>query len=517
MRVILAQVPSTDRRTGLLVGTLATFFALDAAFLGSVAGIGFAPVALAQAVVEVLPGAITVPLIELLQFWAERLLIAGVIVAFFAAGALAGAFAADARRRDGVVIALAAGPWAAAVVLAQLFARAKVDLPSNVLDAAIGAIVQLATLAFLVPATLRTREEVASPSRRRALLGVAGLAGLAAVGSLLGGSLLRIGNAVGDMPATARRLVKRAAPTAADERLDRLAGATARVTSNADHYIVDSALIKPHVDIAEWRLDVKGAVDQPYSLTFDQLLDLDAVEQLHTLECISNTVGGDLVSTALWTGVPLRDLLMRARPRSDAFDVVLRSVDDYTDSFPLAKALEPETLVAYLMNGNTIPQGHGYPARALIPNIYGMKNVKWLRSIELVTYDFRGYWQERGWSDIATVNTNARIDVPGRALRWSGGPTDIAGIAFAGARGISKVEVSTDGGGSWSQADVEQPLAPLTWVRWLYRWTPSGSGPFRVVVRATDGHGDLQTSVGREPFPNGATGLHAVDVVVQRA
>ena len=147
---------------------------------------------------------------------------------------------------------------------------------------------------------------------------------------------------------------------------------------------MDTTLVKPRVDVASWALEIKGQVESPFSITYDQLLDLEAVEQAHTLECISNYVGGDLISTAVWTGVPLRDLSNRAQVKATAYDVVFTSVDGYTDSIPIAKAMEERTLVAYLMNGKTVPQDHGYPARMLVPNIYGMKNVKWMRTIEVV-------------------------------------------------------------------------------------------------------------------------------------
>jgi DMSO/TMAO reductase YedYZ molybdopterin-dependent catalytic subunit len=178
--------------------------------------------------------------------------------------------------------------------------------------------------------------------------------------------------------------------------------------------------------------------------------------------------------------------------------------------------MEPETLLVYLMNGNTLPQDHGYPVRVLVPNIYGMKNVKWLRSIEVAAFDKLGYWQEQGWSDGAVVNTGARIDLPARTLRWSGGEVTIAGIAFAGARGISKVELSFDGGRSWQAAKLEAAAGPLTWRRWSTRWTPPNTGTHTLQARATDGRGDTETPVSRQPFPNGATGYHVLQVNVSR-
>ena len=152
-----------------------------------------------------------------------------------------------------------------------------------------------------------------------------------------------------------------------------------------------------------------------------------------------------------------------------------------------------------------------------MPNIYGMKNVKWLKSIECVTFDYLGYWMERGWSDLAVVNTNTRIDTPGRAAKWDGTATiPIAGIAFAGARGIAAVEVSTDGGKAFSAAELEPALGPLTWVRWKVDWTPPGTGKFAIVARSTDKTGARETEIRRGPFPNGATGWDSVDVIVTR-
>jgi hypothetical protein len=146
-----------------------------------------------------------------------------------------------------------------------------------------------------------------------------------------------------------------------------------------------------------------------------------------------------------------------------------------------------------------------------------MKNVKWLKSIECVTFDFLGYWMERGWSDVAIINTNTRIDTPSRAAKWDGATkVPIAGIAFAGARGIASVEVSTDGGATFNTAELEPTLGPLTWVRWKLDWMPPGTGKYALVARATDKTGARETEIRREPFPNGATGWDSVEVVVTR-
>jgi DMSO/TMAO reductase YedYZ molybdopterin-dependent catalytic subunit len=503
-------------RTGLLIGVLAMFLALNVAFLVSLVGLPFTPLALGQAIIDVLPGWISIPLIELLHFWAKALLVIGVLALFVLVGGVAGMFAISSGRSDASVIGVVAAPWVVAVVLGQLFAGEKIDLGTSVVDAAVGLGANALALAYLAPAAL-ARDAESAPSRRRVLLGGAALAAVAALGALpLSRAIPVAGARLGNLPAAARRLVQAVTLTPADPEIDALAGITPRVTTNEDHYTVDTTLVKPRVDIATWRLDVTGAVEAPFALTYDELLDLDAVEQVHTLECISNPTGGELISTAVWTGVRMRDLLERARPTARAFDVVLTSTDGYVDSFPIAKAMEPETVLAYLMNGNTLPQDHGYPVRVLVPNIYGMKNVKWLRSIEVATFDKLGYWQEQGWSDGAIVNTGTRIDIPARTIKWDGGQVTIAGIAFAGSRGIGKVELSFDGGRSWQAAKLEAAAGPLTWRRWSAQWTPPNVGTHTVQARATDGRGDTETPVSRQPFPNGATGYHQLQVNVGR-
>jgi DMSO/TMAO reductase YedYZ molybdopterin-dependent catalytic subunit len=503
-------------RTGVLVGALAMFLALDVAFLVSLVGLPFTPFALGQAIIDVLPGWISIPLIELLHFWAKALLVIGVLALFLLAGGVAGVFAVSSRRSDPAVLGIVAAPWIVAVVLGQLFAAEKIDLGTSLVDAAVGLAANALALSYLAPAALARDAEPVS-SRRRVLLGGAAVAAVAALGGLtLTRAIPIAGTRLGNLPSLARHLVQAVTLTPADPDIDALPGITPRITANEDHYTVDTTLVKPRVDIATWKLDVTGAVDAPFALTYEELLDLDAIEQVHTLECISNPTGGELIGTAVWTGVRMRDLLQRARPADKAFDVVLTSVDGYVDSFPIAKAMEPETLLVYLMNGKTLPQDHGYPVRTLVPNIYGMKNVKWLRSIEVATFDKLGYWQEGGWSDGAIVNTGTRIDVPARTLRWNGGEVTIAGIAFAGSRGISKVELSFDGARTWQTAKLEAAAGPLTWRRWSAQWTPPNTGTHTLQARATDGRGDTETPVSRQPFPNGATGYHQLQVNVSR-
>lgn len=515
--------------TGALAGAVAMVLALLVAYLASLIGLPYAPSSLGQAIIEVLPGWISVPLIELLEFWAQRLLVVGVLAAFVVAGAAAGIVAVDPRRSGTLVATVTVAPWLATVLGAELFAGQHIDLGGNLIDSAVGLVAFAAMLLFLQE-TIRTAPGVGAPaseatatvpmpSRRRVLAGAMAVAAVAAASAIaLGrGVEATARRATAGVLVAARRLKKTETVVPGEPAFETVERLTPRLTQNVDHYTVDTALIDPRVTPSRWALQIGGAVERPYALSFEELLDLEAVEQLHTLECISNEIGGELVSTALWTGVPLRDLLERAGVKPGAFDIVLRSVDGYSDSIRLDKALDPRTIVAYLMNGAELPEEHGFPARLLVPDIYGMKNIKWLERIEVATHDYQGYWMERGWSDSAIVNTHTRIDVPGRDLRWAGGPLVIAGIANAGQRGIRRVEVSTDGGQTWADATLEPALSPLTWVRWKLEWTPPGTGRHRIVARATDGGGETQTPVRREPFPAGATGYDQMEVNVQRA
>jgi DMSO/TMAO reductase YedYZ molybdopterin-dependent catalytic subunit len=281
------------------------------------------------------------------------------------------------------------------------------------------------------------------------------------------------------------------------------------VTPTPDFYEVSKNAYDPIVEPAGWRLDVGGLVDDPLSLTLDDIKSFPTVEQYATLCCISNEVGGDLIGNAKWRGVRLKDVLARAGLKPGVIDLVLRAADDYTDSIPLDRALADGTLLVYEMNDQPLPPEHGFPLRLLVPGIYGMKNVKWIRRIEAIDFDFKGYWQRRGWDDRAEYKTMSRIDTPKSPVK---GETTIAGIAFAGDRGVSKVEVSVDGGKTWETAEIKEPLGPYSWVLWHKRWTPGEAGSYRLVVRAADGLGDMQTSIQSPPAPNGSSGYHSITV-----
>jgi DMSO/TMAO reductase YedYZ molybdopterin-dependent catalytic subunit len=288
------------------------------------------------------------------------------------------------------------------------------------------------------------------------------------------------------------------------------------VTSNDQFYIVSKNLFTdPTVNASSWRLTVDGQVDNPFTLTYQDLLAQPMKQQYESLMCISNQVGGDLISNALWEGVPLMDLLQRAGLKAGATKVVFHAADDYTDSIHLTKALEPTTLLAVRMNGARLPQEHGFPARMLVPGIYGMKHCKWVTRIEIVNYDYQGYWQQRSWSDAAPVRMTARIDTPLTGSNVSANRiTYIAGVAFSGNKGISEVDVSTDLGQTWQRATLKQPLSDLTWVLWELVWQPPKAGTYTVIARAIDLEGNVQNPNEEPPLPNGSSGYHNITVNV---
>ncbi len=288
-----------------------------------------------------------------------------------------------------------------------------------------------------------------------------------------------------------------------------VAGLSPEVLTAEDFYTVSKNLVDPRVDVASWKLQIDGLVERPMTLTYEDVTARAMHSDYYTLQCISNLVGGDLWGNAHWKGVRLVGLLAEAGLKPGVRKVVFHGEDDYTDSIAIDVALRPDTLLAYEMNGQPLTKEHGAPARLLIPGIYGMKNVKWVKRIEVVEADFKGYWMQRGWSDRSPYQTSSRIDVPRNRATLPAGEIAIAGVAFAGDRGIDKVEVSLDDGKSWQDALIKPGLALNAWNLWGFT-TTLAAGTYPIKVRATDGTGQLQSEKERDPLPDGATGYHSV-------
>lgn len=272
-------------------------------------------------------------------------------------------------------------------------------------------------------------------------------------------------------------------------------------------YVVSKNLVDPTVSEMDWSLEIGGLVDNPMTLSYSDVLVRDTSEMASTLECISNRVGGTYISNTIWTGFPLKELLEEAGIQDGVIDIKMEAADGYSESIPLEEAMQDDTMLVYLIDGQPLTEKHGFPLRLIVPGIFGMKNVKWITRIEAVAEDYQGYWQERSWSDVATVVTMSRIDIPKRGYKARMGETvKIGGVAFAGDRGISKVEVTLDGGATWQEAELSDVPSSRTWRLWRYDYLATDAGIKRIAVRATDGTGALQTEEEQDPLPDGATG-----------
>jgi len=365
------------------------------------------------------------------------------------------------------------------------------------------------------------RTEAVDAGRRRLLTSVVGAGAVAAFGDALvhafGASDSTPANPTSvDSPGlmVGPTLVAAIYPLPSPSEPWSIPGLSPEITPAKDFYLVSKNLFSdPHVDAQTWSLRIDGLVTRPVQFSYAELLQLPAVEFYQTLECISNPIGGDLISTAWWRGVRLKDLLSLAGANPKTVKVVFHAVDDYADSVPLAAALDPAAALVYQMNRAPLPVGHGYPARVLVPGRYGIKNVKWVNHIELVAEDFKGYWQQRGWTDDGRIHTMSRLDVPKDHSIVNAGRIRVAGISFGGNRGISRVQVSVDEGKSWQDARLKPALGPLTWRLWQYDWqAPKGNGS--IFVQATDGAGHAQWPLPQDTVPDGATGqdVHVITI-----
>ncbi len=498
--------------------------------------------ALAQVIIDSSPVIVSQTAIDLFGKAAQPLLVAGVAGAMIlAAVGLSRAWArlpADGRQP-----------------LVGLGALAMASMVGFLLSAGVSVAAVLAGLLAVVPVALLRWAFAASGSgaNRRTFLRRAGIAGLALAGA--GGGALGVdrvtrdgvqpGESLADQRRTEKATTGRTLTAATDtptpaaaadsgndlgmESADRqpvtvstidsdadfdfdFRGMPARITAVEDHYVVDKQVSDPEIDADAWTLNVGGrAAESTYDLTLEDLVGHPASrEQVVTMVCVSNPVGGPLVSTSRWRGVPLRALLEEAGVAADALDIVSQAEDGYTESIPWEIVRNrPDIMLAYGINGSTLPRANGFPARLLIPGRYGMKSTKWVVGVGAVPTQYQGYWEDRGWEEEAVVNTLSYI----RAAQRRGDRVALGGIAFAGRRGIDRVEVSLDGGETWNGATLEDPLSRTARRRWRYV-TDSAPESFEAVVRATDGTGTVQTNVQSEPYPAGSTGWHRVELEV---
>ena len=537
----------THRRSAALAGVVATFAALS---VGEVAAGAvrswLSPVeSVALSIIDLVPGPIERWAIATLGTADKPVLIVSTIVAVLAFGGILGAVARRRPRIAMLGVALLGLAGIAASAFQEGFAA---GVPS-----AITAVVGMPLLGWLVrkapaadTATVPESAKAGPVMRpgagdRRAFLGLSGSVALAAVAATAGGRILanrqglaveaarqdiadQIAGATRPSPDGVGSATERALgvvddplppiPEGADFGIDGLAPF---VTPAEDFYRIDTALVVPRVDPSTWELRIHGMVDQERTYTYEELLRRDDLFEADiTLTCVSNEVGGDLMSSARWTGVSLATLLDEAGADPAATQVVGRSVDDWTAGIPQEVIRDGrDAMVALLMNGEPLPAERGFPARLLVPGIYGyVSATKWLSDIQLTTFeDFDMYWVERGWDAQAPIKLQSRIDVPRPLERVAPGDITVAGVAWAQQVGIQKVEIRVDDG-DWQEAELATQVNVDTWRQWRWTWTGAEVGSHRLTVRATDANGQVQIEERQPPFPNGATGWMTLLVTV---
>jgi DMSO/TMAO reductase YedYZ molybdopterin-dependent catalytic subunit len=343
---------------------------------------------------------------------------------------------------------------------------------------------------------------------RRGLLAAVGVTAGSLVAVLVRSLLARARLAPADVAA----VTPPAAPAGLFARPELDALVAEEVTPTMKFYRVSKNAIDPEVKRDEWQLEVGGVVARPRVLRLDDVERLPRVERYHTLMCISSEIGDSLIGNASWTGVRLMDVLDLVGYEARTRFVHFRSADGYVESIPLEQARE--TLLAYRMNGAPLADRHGFPLRALVPGTYGMKNPKWITRITAAEGPALGFWSRVGWNPSATPKTFSRIDVPRRRAVIKP-ETVVGGIAYAWNRGIARVEISDDDGATWHRADLRPALSPNAWTLWAVAWTARRRGDRNLLVRATDGTGEVQTAQVTEPFPSGVSGHHRIPVTVE--
>ena len=357
--------------------------------------------------------------------------------------------------------------------------------------------------------------EPTRPGRRSFLAAGAATAGIAA-GAGLAGRLLAERSSV----ASAQQSLRIPKPAGATPTLPSgvsfdVPGLSSFVTPNNSFYRVDTALVLPQVDPSSWQLRIHGMVDREITLTFDELLKRPLIEDYVTLCCVSNPVSGPYIGNAKWLGASLAAVLREAGIKAGADQLVCTSVDGFTSGTPVQTVMDGrDALLAVAMNGQPLPIAHGFPARMVVPGLYGyVSATKWVTDINVTTFAGNyAFWAQRGWSQQAPIKTECRIDVPNGVNNLRGGTTAVAGVAWAQHKGIEAVQVRVDSG-PWNEAQLAAVPGIDCWRQWVWEWD-AAPGQHMLEARATDKTGYTQTSLQAQPEPNGASGYPSVSVTV---
>lgn len=290
------------------------------------------------------------------------------------------------------------------------------------------------------------------------------------------------------------------------------------VTRNEDFYSVKYDEL-PSISLNTWSLTFHGLVRDQLRLVYDEIRSLPSVTTMHTLECIGNPVGGNLIGNANWRGISLKALLERVGIDSRAQWVVIGGVDEYFTSLPISTVMHEHAMLAYEMNGETLPVSHGYPLRAVLPGVYGQKQPKWVTGIKVTDAEELGPWEQKGWSREATIRINSALKKPIADEQLSRGDILIAGVAHTGEAGIQSVQVSTDDGKSWNATVLTRGPSRYVWTEWGYLWQNPAPGKYTLLVRATDNAGNIQDAASSgilgDEFPSGTSAIHSVTVEIR--
>lgn len=502
----MAAAPSYER---MIAGVAAASVSLGVAEL---VGIPFgaranARTAVSTVVVDLTPGPVKEWAIQTLGSLDKPFLAVVVLVVIATIAAIAGTL--ETRRRPlGSVVIAAAGVLGCLAVLSRPGATALEAIPTLV-----GAACGVATLRWL---TRPTGPDDEPDAGRRRLLGY-GLLGLGVVSGVAGAVITRLVHSVAADRTTFALPRPRtpAPPIPADVQPNGVA-LPSFVTPSADFYRVDTALVVPQLSRGDWRLRIHGMVDHEATYSFDDLARFDVVETVTTLTCVSNPVGGNLISTGVWTGYRVADLLAAAGVHRDADMALSTSTDGFTAGTPVQALTDGRAaLLAVGLNGQPLPIEHGYPARLVVPGLYGyVSATKWVVELELTRFDrAKAYWTRQGWAARAPIKTESRVDVPKSGQRVAMGPVVFGGVAWAQNRGVRAVEVRIDDGG-WQPAQQGASYSNDTWRLWSFPWQAKSAGKHTITVRATDNTGAVQTADEASPVPDGATGWHTVEFTV---
>jgi DMSO/TMAO reductase YedYZ molybdopterin-dependent catalytic subunit len=460
--------------------------------------------AVGSAVIDLTPGPVKEWAIQTFGT-ADKLFLSAVVLAVVAV--LAAVTAAWERPRAPVgSIAIALGGVAGCAAVLSRPGAGIVDIIPTV----VGTCCAVAVLRWLTREPTATSAEH-DPGRRKTLvaLGLLGVGAAAGVAGVVWSRLLH--SVAGDREAFAVPPVGVRSPPIPPDVQPKDVALPSFLTSNNDFYRIDTALVVPQLSRADWRLRIHGMVDKEITYDFAALQQFEVVEKVVTLTCVSNPVGGDLISNAKWTGYRVRDLLAPAGIHHDADMVLSMSIDGFTAGTPVEALTDGrDSLLAITMNGEPLPVQHGYPARLVVPGLYGyVSATKWAVDLEVTRFDrAQAYWTRLGWSARGPIKTQSRIDVPRNGEHLHVGPVTFGGVAWAQNRGVSKVEVRIDDG-DWRPADLGANYSNDTWRLWSYRWNAT-PGSHTIAVRATDNTGAVQTSQQRGVIPDGATGFDEV-------